>query len=87
VAGAADQAVALVLLRLLVAIVAGLAQALQVVVVEEQAFVAAVRDHVVNHARFDVAPQLAAHAAQRLKRQLPRARPLPGGAVVEVAVV
>jgi hypothetical protein len=72
VAGATHEPVALVLLRLLVAVVAGLAQALQVVAVEEQLLVAAVRDHVIHHRGLDVLAQLAAHAAQRLAPELQR---------------
>jgi hypothetical protein len=83
---AAQHAVLVVLLGLLVRIVAGLAQALQVVAVEEQAQIPAVWPDVVHHASRYRLPQLQVHAAQRMQRQLRPARFEPGSSAVEVVV-
>jgi hypothetical protein len=84
---ATHQTVCVVLLGLLVRVVARLAQALQVVGVEEKAQVALVRCDVIGHRCRHQPVDLLAHATQRLGTQLGHAQLAPGGAVVEVVVV
>ena len=82
----AKDAVGVALLRLLVAVVAFLAQALQVVVVEEQTDVAPVRTDVINHRRRHQLPQRFVHATQRVGAQLLSPEPAPSCTVVKIVV-
>ena len=83
---AAQDAVGVALLRLLVAVVARFAQALQVVVIEEQTNVATVRSNVVNHRRRHQLAQRFVHATQGVGAQLLSPELAPGCTVVEVVV-
>ena len=65
-AGASHQATRAVLLGLLVAVVARLAQALHVGMVSEQPTITTVRRDVVHHAGLDRLPKLKMHAAKRV---------------------
>ncbi|MCU7370245.1 hypothetical protein PEC18_05015 [Paucibacter sp. O1-1] len=86
-ASAAQHSVGVVLLRLLVRIVAGLAQGLQIAVAEEELEVTTMRPHVVNDPTGHRAPKLQVEAAQRVQLQLLLAQFLPAGCLVEVVVV
>jgi hypothetical protein len=85
-ASAAQDAVGVALLRLLVAVVAALAQRLQVAGVAELVAVAIVPLDVINHPSGHQLPQLGMHAAQRLGTQLRAPQPAPCRSVVKVMV-
>ena len=74
----AQDAIGVALLRLLVPVVAALAQALQVAVVEEHANIAAVRPDVIDHLRRNQLAQRLVHAAQRVGAQLLSPELAPG---------
>lgn len=83
---AAQDAVGVVLLGLFVAVVALLAQRLEVGRVTEQRGLALVRLDVVDHRSGYEPAKFLMHSAQRVRLQLGHTQAPPGGCVVEVVV-